>query len=629
MNTKQLLGWGFGLSVSLAAGAGCSSSSVPQGSCPVGYEVCGNFCVPTQSDATNCGSCDNVCGGGLVCSLGACSSSCAPGLTQCGASCVDLMASSANCGACDVSCGTGACNAGVCSGGDGVGTGAGGGAVVAGAGGGAVVAGAGGGAVVAGAGGGAVVAGAGGSNVMNSDDPPGYWRYGDWGGCVWTGVDDTGVMTTAVPSDFTMHTKGDPYCAAGTVGAHPKYESVALLGFNLNEDFTTADCTYDPASVSAMGPPEVVINQDGVTGIAANIVKQGASTDFTFRIQIQGANGATDPDNRWCATITETQGKIFVPFDEFYTECWGMTPAAKGNKYAGEPISAVVFLVPGEQEKVPYDFCVNGFATGNTADDAPDGTAEVGEQKGTVGNTVSRDGDFDRKKVLVDGENYIIQNNNWGNPEGTNLILEYVDNSFKIIEGQGSSPGGGIPASFPSIYIGANGNTANGTLATTTTDNLPKRISEINSIQTSFAWSGSTSSFNATYDIWFANAIPQGEYKDGIDGFVMLWAHKPGGEQPIGTIQGTFSHMGKTYDVWKGPRGDGPEGYNDAPVISFVAQGDIPSMSFDLKPFFDEAVANYGLPAQAYLTDVFFGFEIWNGGAGGNLSVDEFTCKVE
>jgi hypothetical protein len=29
-----------------------------------------------------------------------------------------------------------------------------------------------------------------------------------------------------------------------------------------------------------------------------------------------------------------------------------------------------------------------------------------------------------------------------------------------------------------------------------------------------------------------------------------------------------------------------------------------------------------------YLTDVFGGFEIWEGGAGGNLAVDEFKAVV-
>src|SRR5690606_29125325 len=133
------------------------------------------------------------------------------------------------------------------------------------------------------------------------------------------------------------------------------------------------------------------------------------------------------------------------------------------------------------------------------------------------------------------------------------------------------------------------------------TDSLPKQISSIGSAQTSFAWSGSTSSFNATYDIWFANQPPNGPYNDGIDGFIMVWVHDPSDAQPIGTDQGDFTLGSTTYDVWVGPRGEGPEGYNDATVVSYVARGDVPSGSFDLKAFFDNA-AGYGISSNMYLT---------------------------
>src|SRR5690606_12846909 len=138
---------------------------------------------------------------------------------------------------------------------------------------------------------------------------------------------------------------------------------------------------------------------------------------------------------------------------------------------ARQPISAVVFTVPGEPAPTPFDFCVNGVADGNSEADAPDGPAVAGDQTGTVGGTGSRDLDFDRAKIVVDGEQYIIQNNNWGNPDGTDLILNYVNNSFTVVQGSGSPAGGGAPASFPSIYIGNNGNTANGVYSTKATDN--------------------------------------------------------------------------------------------------------------------------------------------------------------
>ena len=266
-------------------------------------------------------------------------------------------------------------------------------------------------------------------------------------------------------------------------------------------------------------------------------------------------------------------------------------------------------------------------STGGAGGNPPTGGWGPDVQTGTIGYTdTSPDGDLDRAKVWVDGEQYLIQNNNYGDPENTNLILQYRNNSFVIVEGNGTWSE--QPASFPSIYIGANGDTANGVYATSYTDHLPRQITQIASIHTSFAWSGSTAAFATTYDLWFASALPTTEYFDGIDGFVRVWMHDPRDWQPIGSEVGTASVAGQDWDVWVGPRGEGPDGYNNSPVVTFVAQTDILEMTFDLIHFVREA-ADYGIDSSLYLTDVFFGFEIFTGGAGGGLGVDEFTCVVD
>ncbi|MES1186439.1 MAG: hypothetical protein ABUL60_21690 [Myxococcales bacterium] len=479
---------------------------------------------------------------------------------------------------------------------------------------------------------GAGTTGAGGSVVVNpGEGGPGYLTEKDWHGCAWTGVGKDGT-TTITPMDFVAKPPADAFCVSGTVGAEPMYKSVALLGFNVNQP-PTESCVYKAADPNAAGPPSVVPMGDG---IAVNFVKKGADTSFTLRVQIQGPNGhkegAVGDADRWCATITEVQGKIFVPYSSFTPQCWAAA-GAQGTPYAKQPISAVVFTVPGKLTDTPYNFCVNGFAYGTQASDAPDGPATAGDQKGTVGiANKNPDGDFARAKVVVDGKSYIIQNNNWGDPTGTDLILNYSNNSFKITSGSGT--GASAPASFPSIYIGNNGNTANGVYSTKSTDGLPVQISAIKSLPSTLRYSGSTGSFNATYDIWFANSPPTAEYKDGINGFVMIWLRDPGGKQPIGSVQASNVMVaGMPWNVWVGPRGDGPAGPNNAPVVSFVnptEDNDSRAQSFkdvDLKAFFT-AAATYGIPSTMYLTDVFGGFEIWSGGSGGNLGVDEFKAVV-
>ena len=473
---------------------------------------------------------------------------------------------------------------------------------------------------------------AGGSNTTGG---AGYWTSKDWHGCSWTGKGTDGI-TTVTPMDFTTKAAGAPYCMSGTVGAEPAYKSVALLGFNVNEP-STASCAYKPVDTTAAGPPSVVPTADG---IAVNFVKQGTDTSFTLRVQIQGPNGAmagpTGDADRWCATITAVSGKVFVPWASFTPSCWETTAAKMGTPYAKQPISAVVFTVPGKLTDTPYNFCVNGFAYGTSAADAPDGSAVQGDQTGTIGGPGGTDLDFARAKVNVGGHDYIIQNNNWGTPDGSNQTLTYKNNSFKITETTGS--GQSAPASFPSIYIGNNGNTLNG-MTTKPGDNLPIQISAISSVTSTFRYSPATvgGAINATYDIWFANSIPTATYNDGIDGFVMIWLRDPSGKTPIGSQQGTANVMvaGMPWKVFKGPRGPGPMGStSSAPVISFVNPTEDDNsraqtfVNVDINAFIAKAVSDYGLSGSMYLTDVFAGFEIWDGGSSKNLSVDEFKCVV-
>jgi hypothetical protein len=616
----------------LCAAGACTAT------CPAGTAPCGGGCVDVQTSVTNCGACGVICGAGQTCAAGACA--CGVGQTMCSGSCVDVATNAANCGACGTACAAGQqCVAGACSGGTPppacpVGQEACSGVCVpagscSGAGGAPV--GVGGGPGQPGNGGTVGVGGAGPNPTPSGENPPGYWTSGNWHGCAWTGVDTLGVGTEITPADFLSLPPGDPYCVSGVVGAHAEYESVALLGFNINEP-NTVTCEYEEVTDAT---PPAPTGMTEASGIAVNFVKQGGDTAFTWRVQIQGPEGHLDGEagaaDRWCATITEVQGKVFIPYTDFNTACWD----GSGDDYAGEPITAVSFLVPGSPDETPFDFCVNGFAYGTSAADAPDGSAMAGDQTGTVGSTVTdaeNSGDFDRAKVLVGDEQYIIQNNNWGNPGGSDCILDYVNNSFVVSTCTGSN--NPAPAAFPSIYIGNNGNTAQGVNSTSTTDSLPKQISAITSLNSTFRYSGGGGgSYNATYDIWFANTPPTTEYQDGIDGFIMIWLYDPTGAQPIGTNMGSATIAGQTWNYWVGPRGDGPSGYNDAPVISYVnptENDNSRAQSFvdkNIKEFFDHAVGlNQGISESMYLTDVFAGFEIWNGGQG--LTVDEFTAVV-
>lgn len=640
--------------------------------CLAGLRTCGGVCVNTFSDPQHCGNCSQPCGGGLLCNVGTCAATCNTGLTACsgacvndqtdptncggcgmacsagqtcsagvcicpnagqrpcGGQCVDVLANTANCGSCGVACATGqACVNGVCGGGQGTaGTGSGG---TSGAGGSTAPAGGssganpGGGTGQGGTAGGVSQGGTAGSGSGTA--PPGYWTSGTWHGCAWTGIDALfGSTTTNMPRDFLNHPAGMPYCVSGSV--HPNYVAVALLGFNLAEPAASANCAYKPVDLNAVGPPAVQLT--GGTGLAVSFNKMTAST---LRVQIQGPNGASDENDRWCYTITDVSGPIFAPFAQFNTKCWDGT----GTAYNGQPISAVVFTVPGAPAATPFSYCVNGFAVGTSAADAPMGGGPTGPLTGTIGGPGATDLDFQRVKVQKNGESYIIQNNNWGNPSGSDQTITFSDNSFTIVSSTGSVTGQGVPASFPSIFIGGNGDTQGGVYSTRSTDNLPRQISQIQRLMTTFRYSGhqEEKGYNAAYDVWFSASQPSAPYNDAISGFVMLWLYKPPNYHPIGwndgTPAGSFSGAGRNWNVYVDRRGgSGPNA--NAPVVNYVINPVSPPVAsmvnFDLKPFMVDA-AKYGIPSNWYLTDVFGGFEIWNGSDAAGLKMDEFTAVVE
>jgi hypothetical protein len=246
----------------------------------------------------------------------------------------------------------------------------------------------------------------------------------------------------------------------------------------------------------------------------------------------------------------------------------------------------------------------------------------------------------------TDCKTYIINNNNWGQESSSYQALDYVGNSFTINVSSGSGGGANV-VSFPSIYIGGNGQIGTGgEFNTWANSGLPKQISAIKSAKSTFQWSGGNSgNYNAAYDIWFAKSPPTaGGYNDGVSGLLMIWNFKPANSQPIGSSGNTRSATidGKAYTVWRGNRAataagtDGP----GRPVISYVANSTNNNFSSDLKLFFDDAVSNGAADMAAgsgitqafssswYLTDVFAGFEIWNGGDAKGLK-DTFTCVIQ
>ncbi|MFE9771915.1 cellulose binding domain-containing protein [Streptomyces sp. NPDC005931] len=204
---------------------------------------------------------------------------------------------------------------------------------------------------------------------------------------------------------------------------------------------------------------------------------------------------------------------------------------------------------------------------------------------------------------------YVVQNNRWGT--GAPQCVTATDTGFRLTRADGSVPTNGAPKSYPSVFNGCHYTKCSpGT-------NLPAQLSGIADAPSSISYGYvGDAVYNASYDIWLDPA-PR---KDGVNRTeIMIWFHKVGPIQPIGSQVGTTTVAGRTWQVWTGSNGS-----ND--VISFVAPSAMSSWSFDVMDFVDETVRRGMAQGNWYLTSVQAGFEPWQNGAG--LAVNSFSSAV-
>lgn len=466
--------------------------------------------------------------------------------------------------------------------------------------------------------------GAGASVSTGSDSGP-YFVSGSWHGFAWTSA--AGMGSTIMPMDFSAVTAGMPRCVKGSVAATTDYSGTAMLGVNLNQDNSTGamQMTVTPSKA----------------GVQIEVMNNAMSP---LRLQVQGLDGATNADDRWCAVVSGTGG--FIPWSMFNTACWD----GSGKAYNKEPISAAMLLVPGTTgSAVAFDFCLKSLSeadapAGSMTGGAAGGGGSGSSMTGSAGSTGSMSGSagsgpvdpgmnsgsgmltakYDSAMVMRDGKNYVVQNNVWG--ANATQTVTYDGTTFEVTAQTGNNQSSGSnamgPVSYPSVFIGSNNNRA------TTGSNLPIAISAIKSVKTGWTIkTGVSGTYNAAYDVWFSTGSG-GDAAAPSGGYLMVWFYKPSNAQPIGPQASatgvSISGVKGTWDVWIG----GNSGNNNRPVISYVATSPIDSMEYDLNAFIQDAIKRQGaLQSSWYLTNVFAGFEIWNGGTG--LKTTSFYATVE
>ena len=262
------------------------------------------------------------------------------------------------------------------------------------------------------------------------------------------------------------------------------------------------------------------------------------------------------------------------------------------------------------------------------------GASEVGLHPGCTPGTLSDSGvlmsRFDSTKVTAGGVEYFMQVNEWNTSAAQTMTYGGGNFFFQMTTQAASTMTNGGPTGFPSMFIGANSRHS------TANSNLPKLVSSLTSVLTTWNWNdhgtladATNNSYNAAYDVWFStNSMGEPNASAPSGGFLMVWLHKPADAQPIGKVlypAVSIPGVSGTWDVWIGMNGR-------VPCTSYVRTEDTLSLSYDLNDFIKDAVSNRtnnGTPVLQntwYLTNVFSGFEIWRGGV--NLETTSFCAVV-
>jgi xyloglucan-specific endo-beta-1,4-glucanase len=147
---------------------------------------------------------------------------------------------------------------------------------------------------------------------------------------------------------------------------------------------------------------------------------------------------------------------------------------------------------------------------------------------------------------------------------------------------------------------------------------LPVRLNAGRDIYTDFSYRvGATGTFNVAYDLWLHN-IANPDWPDNPTDEVMIWTYRAGGAGPLGTLQGTVTIAGTSWDLYRGNIG-----WN---VFSFVRRANTTSGVLHLQDFLNNLVGRGWVANTKYLSSIEHGTEVFVG--SGRLDVDSYTADI-
>ncbi|MBB4910884.1 GH12 family glycosyl hydrolase domain-containing protein [Actinophytocola algeriensis] len=152
----------------------------------------------------------------------------------------------------------------------------------------------------------------------------------------------------------------------------------------------------------------------------------------------------------------------------------------------------------------------------------------------------------------------------------------------------------------------------------TTGHELPVRLNAGRDIYTDWRYRVSGSgTMNVAYDLWLHD-IPNPDWQHNPTDEVMIWLYRAGGAGPLGTLQGTVTIAGTTWDLYRGNIG-----WN---VFSFVRRSNTSSATLHMQDFLGHLVSRGWVSNTKYLSSIEAGTEVFTG--NGQLDTDAYTADI-
>ena len=211
-------------------------------------------------------------------------------------------------------------------------------------------------------------------------------------------------------------------------------------------------------------------------------------------------------------------------------------------------------------------------------------------------------------KLWVLEKGYLVENNVSG--AVTKQCITAAGASFTVTTSEHKATPKGAPVAYPSLVKGCH------RADCSTNSNLPKQVSALGSLPSTWTIEAAAGVWSAAYDLWLDRTAKSNGQNVGAE--LTIWIDTSGPINPRGARVETVDIAGAKWEIWV-------ENASWKHATYRRVEG-THSVDFDLKLFIADAKTRGYLKDEWYLTRIQAGFSLWEGGAG--LKVNSFSVNV-